>query len=170
MNNPTFADIQAEIANMLDVPDDQLTDEQKKLMEDYLNELGQQESSKVDAFSGFIRKQAAIAEAMKEESQYLANKARAIQNKIDSLKKHYIAIMQAHGLKKVNGDVYSIGIRENTRVEVNDLEALKAMDNPLYLKTEITFKPDKTTIKEALKDGLNIPGCQLEKSYSLNIR
>lgn len=169
-NKHSFADIQYEIANMLDIPDDELTDEQKRLMEDYLNELGQQEASKIDAFSGFIRQQSAIAEAMKEESQHLANKARAIQNKIDALKNHYLVIMRSYGLKKVSGDIYSIGVRENTRVEVKDIEALKAMDNPLYLKTEVTYKPDKGTIKEALKGGLDIPGCSLEKSYSLNIR
>lgn len=170
MSGPSFDHIQQEIANMLDVPDDELSEDQKRLMDLYLDELGQQEASKVDAFSGFIRKQAAIAEAMKEESQHLANKARAIQNKIDSMKRHYLAVMQQHGLKKISGEIYSIGVRENTRVEVKDLEALKAMDNPLYLKTEITYKPDKGTIKEALKDGLEIPGCSLEKSYSLNIR
>lgn len=166
----TFANIQDEIANMLDLPDSELTPEQQQAMDEYLNELGQQEASKIDAFSAFIRKQTAIAEAMKEESQHLANKARAITNKIDYLKRHYIAIMQYHGLKKVSGDIYSIGVRENTRVEVSDLEALKAMDDPIYLKTEVTYKPDKQTIKEALKGGIEIPGCSLEKSYSLNIR
>lgn len=170
MNNLRFSDIQNEIEDMLDIPDSELTPEQHQAMDEYLNELGQQEAAKIDSFSRFIRQQTAIAEAMKEESQHLANKARSIQNRIDYLKRHYLAIMQVHGLKKVSGDIYSIGVRESIKVEITNLDALKSMDNPLYLKTEITYKPDKQTIKEALKSGLEIPGCQLEKSYSLNIR
>lgn len=169
-DTPTFMKIQEEIANMLDIPDDELSDEQKQAMDLYLNELAQQEASKVDAFAGFIRKQAAIAEAVKEESQHLAAKARAMQNKIDHMKGHYLAVMRIHGLKKINGDVYSIGLREITRVEVRDIEALKKYDNPEYIKTEVTYKPDKANIKEALKNGVAVPGCQLEKGYSLNIR
>lgn len=169
-NKHTFSDIQFEIATILDIPDDQLSDDQRKLINDYLNELGQEEASKIDAFSGFIRKQSAIAEAIKEESKHLADKARAIQNKIDYLKRNYIAIMQRYGVKKIQGNVYSIGIRENTRVEVKDIEALKILDNPAYLKTKIEYTPDKTAIKEAIIGGREIPGCSLEKSYSLNIR
>lgn len=166
----SFSDIQFEIATMLDVPDEELTEEQRHLMDDYLNDLGQQEASKIDGFSGFIRQQSAYAEAIKEEAQRLSNRARAIQNKIDYLKRKYLAIMQQYGVKKIQGNIYSIGIRENTRVEVGNLEALKALNNPQYLKMEIEYKPDKAAIKDAIKEGISVPGCSLEKSYSLNIR
>lgn len=166
----TFMEIQGEIANMLDIPDEELTDEQRQIMDEYLNELGQQEVTKIDNFAGFIRKQAAIAEAVKEESQRLAAKAKAMQNKVDRMKEHYLAVMRFHGLKKIQGNIYSIGVRESTRVNVADLDALVKDNNPLWVKAETTYKPDKATIKEALKDGVSVPGCQLEKSYSLNIR
>lgn len=168
--NPSFAKIQEEIANMLDIPDEELTDEQKQLMDVYLEELGQQEASKVDGFAGFIRKQIAIAEAIKAESDHLAAKAKTTMNKIDRLKSHYLAVMQSHGLKKINGNIYSIGVRENTRVEITDIDALINEDDPDFIKKEVTYKPDKKNIKEALKEGINVPGCALGKSYSLNIR
>lgn len=170
VDNITFMAIQEEISNMLDIPDAELTDEQKITMDAYLTELGQQEASKVDSFAGFIRKQAAIAEAMKQESQHLAAKAKAMQNKIDHMKEHYLAVMRFHGLKKIQGDIYSIGIRESTRVNVTDLDALVKDNNPVWVKEEVVYKPVKDTIKEALKNGQNVPGCQLEKGYSLNIR
>ena len=37
---PSFDAIQQEIANILDIPDEELTDEQRLAVEDYLNELG----------------------------------------------------------------------------------------------------------------------------------
>lgn len=167
---PTFAQIQAEIENMLDIPDEQLTEEQKDLMQEYLIELGNQESEKVDAFAGFIRKQTAIADAMKKESDHLANKARSVMSKIDRLKKHYLGVMREHGLKKINGDVYSIGVRESSRVNVYDIQLLKGY-NPEYVREEIEYKPDKIAIKAAIiNNGVSLPGCSLEKSYSLNIR
>ena len=48
---PNFADIQTEIAAMLDIPDEELTDEQRQVMEDYLDELGVAEAAKVDGFA-----------------------------------------------------------------------------------------------------------------------
>lgn len=169
-DNITFMAIQEEISNMLDIPDAELTDEQKITMDAYLTELGQQEASKVDSFAGFIRKQTAIAEAIKQESQHLADKAKAIQNKIDRMKEHYLAVMRFHGLKKIQGDIYSIGVRESTRVNVTNFDALVKDNNPVWIKEEVTYKPDKKAIKEALNGGMEVPGCMLEKGYSLNIR
>lgn len=166
----TFMEIQGEIANMLDIPDEELTDEQRQIMDEYLNELGQQEVTKIDGFAGFIRQQTAISEAIKQEGQRLAAKAKAMQNRIDKLKEHYLSVMKIHGIKKIQGEIYSIGVRENMRVNVSDLDALVKDNNPLWVKAETTYKPDKATIREALKDGVSVPGCQLEKSYSLNIR
>lgn len=170
MSNPTFAQIQEEIENMLDIPDEELTVEQRRLMDEYLNELAEQEAGKVDNFAGFVKRQAGIAEAVKKEADRLAAKAKAINNKIDSLKRRYVEIMRSHGIKKVSGNVYSIGVRENAKVEVVNLDKLVQDNNPLYVKTEITYKPDKMAIKEAIKGGVEVPGCVVEKTYSLNIR
>lgn len=170
MSNPTFANIQEEIENMLDIPDEELTAEQRQLMDEYLNELAEQEASKVDNFARFIKRQAGIAEAVKKEADRLAAKSKAITAKIDRLKNRYVEIMQKHGIKKVSGNVYSIGVRENARVEVVNLDKLIATNDSDFVKREVTYKPDKVAIKEAIKKGLEIPGCVIEKSYSLNIR
>lgn len=171
-SNPSFAHIQAEIANILDIPDNQLSEEQSQLINAYMDELAAQESSKVDSFAGFIRKQAAIAEAMKAESDHLKAKAEAINNKIKSLKNHYIAVMRQHGVKKIAGDIYSISVRENTKTEITDFDALMKYDDGagMYVTTKLLCAPNKDIIKESLKDGVEVPGCKLEKSYSLNIR
>ena len=51
---PSFVAIQDEISAMLSVPDEDLTDEQRALMCEYLDELGSQEQDKVDAFAQFV--------------------------------------------------------------------------------------------------------------------
>lgn len=65
---PSFDAIQDEIAAMLDVADDDLTDEQRQAMDAYLDELAQAEADKVDAFAGFIRQEAARVKFLKDEA------------------------------------------------------------------------------------------------------
>ncbi len=48
---PTFAEIQEEIRNMLDIPDEELDEDQNAAMDEYLNELAKQESEKIDSFA-----------------------------------------------------------------------------------------------------------------------
>ena len=160
-----FADIQEEIANMLDVPDTELSEEQIEIMNSYLDELATQEESKVDSFGQFLRIESARAEALRAESQRLAARARAAENRINFLKMKYMQIMDQHGLKKVNGQVYSISVRTTDVVQITDEAALP----PQYITEKITTAPDKTALRDALKAGAAVPGAQLAKSYSLRV-
>ena len=75
--------------------------------------------------------------------------------------------MRTNGLKKLSGNAYTISVRESEAVAVTaQTEELPE----LYRRTKTTLEPDKATIKEALKGGLTVPGCQLVKTYSLQVR
>lgn len=79
-------------------------------------------------------------------------------------------IMSAHGLKKVNGDLYSLSVRRSESVKASETEEeLKALPE-IYKNISTVTKPDKKVIREALKGGLEIPGCSLQESLSLQIR
>lgn len=163
---PNFADIQEEIAAMLDIPDEELTDEQRQAMEDYLDELGVTEAAKVDGFAQFIRMETAGIEALKEESKRLAAKARTRENRIAYLKGRYLGVMQEHGLKKISGKVYALSLRASERV------AVTAMVDSLpheYVHEKVSREPDKLAIRDDLKAGKTIPGCELTTAYSLQI-
>ena len=97
---PTFAEIQEEIASMLDIPDEQLDEEQKQIMDSYLNELAAQEAGKIDGFSQFIRLQSEHVEACKNESKRLLERAKTAERRIQSLKNYYTGEMLRRGLKK----------------------------------------------------------------------
>ena len=114
----TFAQIQAEIESMLSIPDDMLTDEQRATMDAYLDELGQQESDKVDGFGQFLRLQTARAEAMKEEGRRLYNAARCIENRLERLKLYYVGVLRVNKLQRVSGKVYTLSTLKSERVEV----------------------------------------------------
>jgi len=164
---PTMQAIQEEIRNMLDIPDDELTEEQRQAMDAYLDDLASQESKKVDNFAAFIREEAAHAKFLKEESQRLASKARTAEGRISFLKARYLSILQEQGLSKVKGDVYSLSIRHTPMVLIEDDSHL----DDLYCRVvPAKREPDKKTILEALKGGVEIPGCKLVLSDSLQIR
>lgn len=164
---PTFDQIQQEISSMLSIPDDELTDEQRAALDAYLDELGQQEAEKVDGFGQFIRLESARVEALKAESKRLAARARTAESRIGFLKGRYAAIMHDHGLKKVEGNAYTLSTRASTSVVVP--EDLSQLDD-LFLRRKETVEADKTVIKEHLERGMSIPGCALKTTLSLQIR
>lgn len=164
---PTFKDIQDEIRNILDIPDEELTDEQRAAVEDYLNELGQQEASKVDSFAQFVRLEEARVKALKEEAKRLTARAKTAEGRLSYLKASYLDIMSSNGLRKVQGDAYTLSVRESKSVVVPD--DLTTLDE-IFLRRKEVVEADKAVIKEALAAGQSIPGCELRTNYSLQIK
>ena len=163
---PAFANIQEEIAAMLDIADEDLTEEQREAMDAYLNDLADQEASKVDAFAAFLRQESARADACKTEAQRLYARARSVERRIGYLKDRYLGIMQEHGLKRVAGNAYAISVRISRAVEVTDMSAIPAE----YRREKVEVTADKAALKEALAGGAVIPGCSLMERPSLQVR
>lgn len=164
---PSFEAIQQEIANILDIPDEELTDDQKLAVEDYLNELAAQEAGKVDGFAQFVRLEEAHTKSMKEEAKRLASRAKTAENRLSYLKAKYLGIMHSNGLRKVQGNAYTLSVRESKAVVVP--EDLSGLDE-IFLRRKEIVEADKAVIKEALAAGQSIPGCELRTNYSLQIR
>ena len=162
---PTFTDILDEISNMLDIPDEELTAEQQAAMDAYLNELASQEAAKIDAIGQFFRIESARAEALKKEASRLAARAKSAQGRIDFMRMRYLQALQGAGLQKVRGEIYTMSIRTSDVVQITN--ALELPKQYVMEKTEIV--PDKNAIKEAIKEGQEVPGAQLAKSYSLRV-
>lgn len=162
---PTFASIQFEIANMMDVADD-LEPEKQQLMLDYLDELASMEANKVDAFVAFALEQKAKMDYCKAESVRLATKAATIAKSMEFLKFKYKETMQEHGLKKVSGNAYAISLRKSESVNITNPDLL----GEDYLRRKEIVEPDKTAIKAAIKSGKEVPGAMLQENFSLQMR
>lgn len=162
---PTFSAIEQEISNMLDIPDEELDEEQRLTLDAYLEELGSQEQEKVDNFAQFIRIEGARAEALKAEAARLASKARTAANRIAYLKERYLDAMQRNGLQKVRGQIYAISVRTSDIVTITNEAILPEQ----FVMEKTTIMPDKLAIKDALKKGEAVPGAILDKSYSLRV-
>lgn len=162
---PSFAAIQEEVRAMLDIDESELSDEQRETLCAYLDELGDQEQAKVDAFAQFVRMESARAEALKAEAARLASKARTAAGRIAFLKARYLDAMQRNGLTNVRGQVYALSVRKTDIVNITNEDKLPQE----FLRVKTYTEPDKAAIKAALKEGQAIPGAELTKSYSLQV-
>lgn len=159
-------DIENEISSILDLDEADLTEEQLAALDGYLAELAGQESDKIDSFAQFIRLQSERASALDAESKRLARRAKSIERSINYLKGTYLGTMQEHGLKKVQGNVYSVSIRATPVVRIDD-EAKVPLD---YWTIKETRSVNKTAIRDAIKLGAEIPGAAMGTSFSLQVR
>ena len=173
---PSFESIQAEIQNILETYDSAdndlgeysltLNEDQQAELDAYLEMLGTQEAEKVDGFAQFIKMSEAQQSALKAEADRLLKRARSIENTRNFLKMRYLQVMDNHGIKKVSGRTYTLSRRTTKCVQIVDESIV-----PSGVKREKTIvEPDKRIIMELLKDGHEVPGCQLAESVSLQVK
>ncbi len=165
---PSFEAIEDEISTILDLSDEELTEEEKEKVDEYLAHLGRQEAEKIDGFCKFLRFEAQRVDALKAEADYLRKRAKSAEKKITYLKGLYANIMKDKELKKIQGKVYSLSLRKSESVFVND-ESIDTLDEK-YVRITISKEPNKTAIKEALKNGEKISGCCLYEKYNVIIK
>lgn len=165
---PSFAAIEEEISNILDLSSEELTEEEKEKVDDYLNMLGRQEVEKIDGFCKFIRFETSRIDALKAEADYLRKRAKSAEKKIAYLKNLYANIMTERGVKKIQGNIYLLSLRKSESIFVPE-EAIDTLDEK-YIRVTITKEPNKVAIKDALKNGEKIPQCRIIEKFSVLIK
>lgn len=165
----TFAEITDELTQIIELANDEgqdINDETKIKLDEYIVALRDYAAEKVDNFSALIKRCKAVEEGYKAEAQRLQKKAQSMKRKIDYLKTMYLGIMQEQGINKVNGSFHSILIGKSSSVRVDvDPKTLPAN----FVKHKEEWVPDKTAIKAAIKDGQTIGGCSIVENNYLKV-
>lgn len=134
---------------------------------DRLTELQMEREKKIENVACWIKELKAEAEAIKAEKQALADRQRVAENKVESLKRWLAYALDG---KKFSTARCAVSFRSSESVEVTEegLEALMKEHDELltYKKPE----PNKTAIKQAIKDGLSVSGVQLVQNVSAIIK
>ena len=135
---------------------------------DKLNALNIERDAKVENVALWIKELKAEAEAIKAEKLRLADRQKAAENKAESLKKWLAYALNNEKFKTAR---CSVSFRNTESVEVTDegLENLMRGGNDDLL-TYAKPEPNKTAIKQAIKDGLNVSGVQLVQNISTIIK
>ena len=134
---------------------------------DKLNELHIERDAKIENVACWIKDLKAEAEAIKAEKLALAERQKAAENKAESLKKWLAYALDG---EKFSTAKCSVSFKKTEVVEVTEegiANLMKKHDNLLKYKAP---EPDKTAIKQAIKDGLTVDGVQLIQNVSTIIK
>lgn len=128
-------------------------------------QLQMERDAKVENIGCWIKNLNADAAALKEEAKAMNERAKRAERKAESLKRYLEAALAG---EKFTSTRVAISWRRSTAVEIDEAEIPELPEQFLRVKT--TIEPDKTAIKEALKDGEIIEGCRLVERTSIQIK
>lgn len=127
---------------------------------------------KADNIACLIKNMSAEAEAIKAEESKLAERRKAKEKQVDRLKEYLSDTLLASGYTKLETARNKITFRKSESVAVDDeAEFIKwAMGNE---DTYLTYKDptiNKTAVKDALKNGIELNGVRIESKQNLQIK
>lgn len=137
-----------------------------EVMKDTLDSIGGTFENKAENMAKLIRNLESDRLAYKEEEDRLKTKRQAVENKLEWLKTYLKDCMKLTGKTKFKSGVFKFSIQKNP-VSVNITN--KKIIPEDYLIPQ-PHKVNNTTLKKALKDGIEVPGAELKQTEGLRIR
>lgn len=134
------------------------------LSADALHAVEAEASEKIEATALYLRELDAEAKAAKEEADRMLARVKSMQKRSDYLKAMLLDALHATG--KVKTGRVTVSIRTTQAVQINQEQAIPEA----YTTVKTTVSPNKVAIKQALLDGVEVPGCHLEARESVSIR
>ena len=129
---------------------------------EYLEQLQMDRDIKIENIACWIKNLQADAEALKAQKQAFADRQKAAENKAESLKKY---LSEYLGGQKFSTDKVAISFRKTSAVNVIDMTKIPEE----FLKYKDP-EPDKTAIKNAIKEGAVVAGAEVVEGQSISIK
>lgn len=150
----------ADRLNDLDLPEEVIAD----TLESESGELTDKSTNVAKVF----RNLEADADKIEEAAKQMIARAKAIRRRSDSLKQYLHSNMEKAGITKIESPWFVISIKQNPEaVKVDDEESIP---RDYFKEIPASYSLDKALIKQAIKDGFNVPGCHLERGTRLEIK
>lgn len=134
------------------------------LSADALHAVEAEAAEKIEATALYLRELDAEAKAAKDEADRMLARVKSMQKRSDYLKAMLLDALHATG--KVKTARVSVSIRTTQAVQINQEQAIPEA----FTTVKTTVSPNKVAIKQALLDGVEVPGCHLEARESVSIR
>lgn len=130
-----------------------------------LEELEFDRTAKIENIALYIKNMESLVVSLKAEEKALADRRRAREKRIENLKNYLASSMVAANENGIETSKVCISFRKSESVVVNE-----ALLDQKYFNEKVTYTPDKTAIKKALKDGATIDGAYIETKQNLQIK
>nr|DAX47128.1 MAG TPA: resistance protein [Caudoviricetes sp.] len=137
-----------------------------EVMKDTLDSINDAIESKAENIAKLIRNLESDVSAYKEEEDRLKTKRQATENKVKWLKTYLEDNMKMTGKTKFKSGMFNFSIQKNpASVNITDERII-----PEEFLIQQPPKVDKTSLKEILKRGIEVPGAELKQTEGLRIR
>ena len=108
------------------------------------------------------------AKQIKEAEQQLAERRKAIEKRAESLRNYLKTNMEVAGITKIECPWFVVSIAQNPEAVTVEDESLIPRD--YFKEIPATYQLDKALVKQAIKDGFDVPGAHLSRGTSLRIK
>lgn len=137
----------------------------EEVIKEALSELDEEWETKAENLAKLIKSFDVDVKGLKEEEQRLASRRKSLENRIANLKTYIEDNMKAVGKDKIKGKVFTLAIQNNPP-SVEIVDDFKIPEKYFVVKKEIA----KKEILNDLKQGIEVPGAQINQTASLRIR
>jgi len=137
-----------------------------EVMKDTLDSIEDAIENKAENIAKLIRNLESDVSAYKEEEDRLKTKRQATENKVKWLKTYLEDNMKLTGKTKFKSGMFNFSIQKNpASVNITDEKII-----PEEFLIQQPPKVDKTSLKEILKRGIEVPGAELKQTEGLRFR
>ena len=137
-----------------------------EVMKDTLDSIEDAIENKAENIAKLVRNLESDVSAYKEEEDRLKTKRQATENKVKWLKTYLEDNMKLTGKTKFKSGMFNFSIQKNpASVNITDERII-----PDEFLIQQPPKVDKTSLKEILKRGIEVPGAELKQTEGLRIR
>lgn len=136
-------------------------------LRDTLAHLQDQIEIKAVNVAAYIKNLEAEAQAIKTAQENLARRQKRVITKIAYLKNYLKDNLQRCGINKVHHPLLSIALVKNPpKLNISNVDLIPSE----YVYMEQTIVVEERKIKQAIKNGNTVPGCELIQDESIRIR
>lgn len=150
------------LLSLIEEADGELTPEIEQALQLTQEEFDSKAVSYANVVKGFSDTEDAIS---REIDRLTALKERAIK-RAELFKSTLSSAMQQFGIEKIETPTIKLSFRKSEAIEITDENAVPES----FQDQKVTTTISKTRIKEAIKQGTDVPGAQLISRKSLQIK
>lgn len=137
----------------------------EEVIKEALSELDEEWETKAENLAKLIKSLDVDVKGLKEEEQRLVARRKSLENRIAGLKTYIEDNMKAVGKDKIKGKVFTLAIQNNPP-SVEIVYDFMIPEKYFVVKKEIA----KKEILNDFKQGIEVPGAQINQTASLRIR
>lgn len=139
----------------------------QQMIEEALNEVGGEIEEKAENIAKLIKSLEADIEGIKREEMRFATRRKVLETRVNNLKYYLQTAMLSVNKNKIKSKLFTINVQPNpASIAIDNIDII-----PDEYKEKVEeVKADKKKIKEAIKQGIEVPGARLVETKGLRIR